>query len=207
MGITRRRFVVATSAAVCVGCSSGADEVSVGEVGTSGPSPSTAGDSSTTSTTGDGVPAERFGARLDVGAVDDLAREVERDGHHYVAEARSWVVRYPPEALGAAEAHYGAEGPSGIALGFVALYQKCPHLGCRVPACVTSGRFECPCHGSRFSRVGEWIAGPAPRGMDRFPVEIVDGRVFVDTVTVIEGADHGVVTLDQEAIGPGCVGP
>ena len=53
--------------------------------------------------------------------------------------------------------------------GIVALYQKCPHLGCRVPECVTSQWFECPCHGSQYNQVGEKKGGPAPRGMDRFP--------------------------------------
>jgi len=38
----------------------------------------------------------------------------------------------------------------------VALSWKCPHLGCRVPWCDSSGEFECPCHGSKFNRLGEW---------------------------------------------------
>ena len=54
--------------------------------------------------------------------------------------------------------------------GFVALYQKCVHLGCRVPFCETSQWFECPCHGSQYNRVGEKKGGPAPRGLDRFAV-------------------------------------
>ena len=37
------------------------------------------------------------------------------------------------------------------------------------PQCVTSQWFECPCHGSQYNQVGEKKAGPAPRGMDRFP--------------------------------------
>ena len=45
-----------------------------------------------------------------------------------------------------------------------ALSQKCPHLGCRVPFCDSSGRFECPCHGSKYDLGGEWVQGPAPRG-------------------------------------------
>lgn len=44
-----------------------------------------------------------------------------------------------------------------------ALSQKCPHLGCKVPFCDSSGRFECPCHGSIFDIAGEWIEGPSPR--------------------------------------------
>ena len=45
----------------------------------------------------------------------------------------------------------------------VAISQKCTHLGCKVPWCASSGQFECPCHGSKFNRAGEYRAGPAPR--------------------------------------------
>lgn len=86
-----------------------------------------------------------------------------------------------------------------------ALYQRCPHLGCRVPFCTSSQWFECACHSSMYNRVGEWKAGPAPRGMDRFPVEVVDGRVTVDTSQVITGPPHGTNTTGQEAEGPHCV--
>ena len=50
------------------------------------------------------------------------------------------------------------------------LYQRCVHLGCRVPFCESSKWFECPCHGSKYNGVGEYQLGPAPRGMDRFQV-------------------------------------
>lgn len=62
-----------------------------------------------------------------------------------------------------------------------ALSQKCPHLGCRVPFCASSGRFECGCHGSIFNLGGEWIAGPSPRGMDHYPVTVVGGVLIADT--------------------------
>jgi cytochrome b6-f complex iron-sulfur subunit len=88
----------------------------------------------------------------------------------------------------------------------VALYQKCPHLGCRVPFCESSGRFECPCHGSKYNIRGEYIEGPAPRGMDRFPIKIDGGQVFVDTVAVVEGPPRGVSTVSDTAKGPSCVG-
>ncbi len=61
--------------------------------------------------------------------------------------------------------------------GVVALYQKCPHLGCRVPECPTSQWFECGCHGSQYNRVGEKKAGPAPRGLDRFAMSVTGGIV------------------------------
>jgi nitrite reductase/ring-hydroxylating ferredoxin subunit len=88
----------------------------------------------------------------------------------------------------------------------MALYQKCPHLGCRVPFCDSSQMFECPCHGSIYNIKGEYIDGPAPRGMDRFPLEVRDGRVFVDTGTVVEGPGKGVLTGPAEPAGPGCEG-
>ena len=90
--------------------------------------------------------------------------------------------------------------------GVVALYQKCPHLGCRVPECKSSQWFECPCHGSQYDRVGEKKAGPAPRGMDRFGVTISNGNVIVDTGTVFIGPAIGTNTTGQEAEGPHCVG-
>ncbi len=86
----------------------------------------------------------------------------------------------------------------------VALYEVCSHLGCRVPFCDSSGQFECPCHGSIFNRAGDFEAGPAPRGMDRFAVEIVDGVVVIDTSTIIEGAPPGTQTIVEPARGPSC---
>ncbi|NOY56341.1 MAG: Rieske 2Fe-2S domain-containing protein [Actinobacteria bacterium] len=88
----------------------------------------------------------------------------------------------------------------------VALSWKCPHLGCRVPWCDSSGEFECPCHGSKFNRLGEWREGPAPRGMDRYAVEIVDGIVQVDTGLVTLGPPRGPETIDEPLRGPNCGG-
>ena len=77
--------------------------------------------------------------------------------------------------------------------GFIALWWKCPHLGCTVPWKPTDpvepgdegfaqqGRFNCPCHGSIYNRYGQIITGPAPRPMDRFPITIEAGKIRVDT--------------------------
>jgi len=89
--------------------------------------------------------------------------------------------------------------------GLNALYQKCPHLGCRVPNCISSQWFECPCHGSQYNRVGEKKGGPAPRGMDRFGVTVAGGNVTVDTSLVIQGPPIGTNTTGQEAEGPHCI--
>ena len=94
---------------------------------------------------------------------------------------------------------------AGMQKGYVALYQKCVHLGCRVPWCFSSQWFECPCHGSQYNRVGEKKGGPAPRGLDRFAVSVnSDGTMSVNTQTVYIGPPIGTNTTGQEAEGPHC---
>ena len=90
----------------------------------------------------------------------------------------------------------------------LALWRKCPHLGCMIPmACETRSRFQCYCHQSTYNIVGEKLElGPAPRGMDRFPVRIGDdGAIFVDTREVISGPPKGEQTFrDPHPAGEGC---
>ncbi len=69
--------------------------------------------------------------------------------------------------------------------GFLALYRKCPHLGCVVPWVESEGQFNCPCHAALFNKKGEVLAGPSPRPLDLFPLEIVEGEIVVDTSTPI----------------------
>ncbi len=87
-----------------------------------------------------------------------------------------------------------------------ALSQKCPHLGCRVPYCDSSGRFECQCHGSVFDLGGEWLDGPAPRGMDQYPVTIDNDVVTVDTSVVLPGPPQGADQYKTPPKGPSCLG-
>jgi cytochrome b6-f complex iron-sulfur subunit len=89
--------------------------------------------------------------------------------------------------------------------GYVALYQKCVHLGCRVPWCQSSQWFECPCHGSKYNRVGEKQGGPAPRGLDRFVLEVSGGNIVVDTANIIIGPPIGTNTTGQSPEGAPCV--
>lgn len=60
----------------------------------------------------------------------------------------------------------------------------CTHLGCIVSAS-TKG-FTCPCHGSRFDKLGNVVSGPAPKALVSLPVEISEqGEVFVDIGTML----------------------
>ncbi|HLZ70401.1 MAG TPA: Rieske 2Fe-2S domain-containing protein [Dehalococcoidia bacterium] len=78
--------------------------------------------------------------------------------------------------------------------GLVALYQKCPHLGCAVPWRPdfqfggSTGWFRCPCHGSTYTKGGLRVFGPAPRSLDTFAlVRNSDGSVTVDTGKITLG--------------------
>ncbi|MFM8601633.1 MAG: ubiquinol-cytochrome c reductase iron-sulfur subunit [Actinomycetota bacterium] len=150
-----------------------------------------------------------FGSKISAGRVSDILSNIRaNDGFLYLAEARAWVTEYPESALAKAKAVYGSQSQvfSGMEAGVVALYQKCPHLGCRVPECKSSQWFECQCHGSQYNRVGEKKGGPAPRGMDRFAVSVTNGVLTIDTGSVFAGPPAGVNTTGQEAEGPHCVG-
>jgi len=78
--------------------------------------------------------------------------------------------------------------------GLLALWQKCPHLGCTVPYRADfnflgrTGWFRCPCHGSTYTKeAGILVAGPAPRPMDIFPIKLnEDGTVAVNEDGSIE---------------------
>ena len=63
-----------------------------------------------------------------------------------------------------------------------------------------------PCHGSKYNQAGEWKEGPAPRGLDRFAIEVSGGQIVVDTSKVITGPPRGTNTTGQELDGPHCVG-
>jgi len=149
-----------------------------------------------------------FGGKVNVGKLDDILASIRSNaGFFYSSSARSYITQYPPEALPKAKGVPNYQPLlGGMADGIVAMYQKCPHLGCRVPQCTSSQWFECPCHGSQYNRVGEKKGGPAPRGMDHFAVTVgAAGDVVIDTSTVITGAPIGTNTTGQEAEGPHCI--
>ena len=154
---------------------------------------------------------EGLGAEIALGSADDInsAAPDWGNGLPYIYNpARLFIVNVPAGKARVAEQSDGAvqaEGSLPIADpgdDVLALWRKCPHLGCQVPQlCEASQWFECLCHGSQYSILGEWRAGPAPRGMDRFPTRL-DGDVYVvDTREVVSGPPHGTVTFDDRAPG------
>jgi cytochrome b6-f complex iron-sulfur subunit len=149
-----------------------------------------------------------FGGKVAAGNIDDILGSIgDTRKPFYVPLARTYLQPYPKDDLAKAEKVYPPVVVKGIEDGgIVALYQKCVHLGCRVPWCDTSQWFECPCHGSKYNRVGEKRDGPAPRGLDHWPVLIEGGKVTIDTSgTPITGPPIGTDTTGQKPEGPHCI--
>ena len=146
-----------------------------------------------------------FGSKIKAGKLDDILSQIATKREPvYVPEGRFYIQPYPKDAVAKASKIYSGAVLEGMQNGVVALYQKCVHLGCRVPWCSSSQWFECPCHGSKYSRVGEKKGGPAPRGLDRFGVSLDGGQVVVDTKQVILGPPIGTDTTGQGLEGPHC---
>jgi cytochrome b6-f complex iron-sulfur subunit len=74
-----------------------------------------------------------------------------------------------------------------------ALSARCAHLGCTVNWFADQRIFKCPCHGSEYHSNGANFAGPAPRPLDRFRIELsVDGQLVVDTGIIYPPERFGV---------------
>jgi cytochrome b6-f complex iron-sulfur subunit len=118
-------------------------------------------------------------ARVRVGTREDLiARNAGLpigDGFPaYVPDARAFILTIDPTRGWQTGSDQTGDG---TALNVRALSQRCPHLGCRPNPCVEDFWFHCPCHQSRYDRLGIKALGlgPAARGMDRLAIE-VDGN-------------------------------
>jgi len=147
-----------------------------------------------------------FGSKITAGTVGDVQKALATKQPFYNPQGRFYINPYPtdPATIAKAKKAYTDALVAGMELGYVALYQKCVHLGCRVPWCTSSQWFECPCHGSKYNRVGEKKGGPAPRGLDRFAISVSNGNIVVDTKTVYVGPPIGTNTTGQGQDGPHC---
>lgn len=135
-----------------------------------------------------------FGTPIAVGSFADIKSQIEQpDGTAvplFVAAAQSWIVTFDEaDQSGSSFDGLPVVASDGSGTGLMALWQRCVHLGCRVPSCVSSQGFECPCHGSKYNLHGEYDSGPAPRNMDRFAVSLNEaGELVVLTGEVFETA-------------------
>ena len=136
-----------------------------------------------------------FGGEVEIGTIDDIkaanaSLPFAQGFPVYYQNARAYIVLVDPsrQEFVAGEDREG----DGTALNVRALYQRCPHLGCKPNPCLRNFWLECPCHGSRYDRLGIKAAGnafgPAPRGMDRFAITVnSEGILILDTSKITLG--------------------
>ena len=150
-----------------------------------------------------------FGGKVEIGTLEDIKAQNTTlpvaDGFPaYVQNARAFIVLIDPARQ---QFLPGTDTTGdGHPLNVRALYQRCPHLGCKPNPCLKNFWMECPCHGSRYDRLGIKAAGtqygPAPRSMDRFSAT-VDGAGILTL-------DTGKITLGPLPIAlgqPGLIPP
>ncbi len=157
-----------------------------------------------------------FGGKVRIGTLDEIKLQnsslpIAEGFPAYVPEARAFIVLIDPgrQQFVAGEDTSG----DGRALNVRGLYQRCPHLGCKPNPCIKNFWLECPCHGSRYDRLGIKAAGtqygPAARSMDRFSAAVDgDGVLTLDTGKITLGPLP--VALGQPGIIPprtptGCI--
>jgi cytochrome b6-f complex iron-sulfur subunit len=165
--------------------------------------------------------SEGLGADINLGTADDITAVFAEwaEGLPYIYnQANLFFVNVPAAKAMVAGAADGVETDATLPVAdpgtdvsedlplpdrsVLALWRKCPHLGCQVPqVCEASQWFECLCHGSKYTVLGEKRDGPAPRGMDRFAVTVQDGAYVVVTSEVISGPPVGTATFDERVTG------
>jgi hypothetical protein len=116
-----------------------------------------------------------------IGPVED----VRAQGVVFLSELRAYVVAEPPRTP-------------------ITLLARSPHLGERIIYCRSSRWFEDPAHGAKFDRLGNYVLGPAPRGLDRLATIVVDGVVWVDPSEISLGLPRG--SHDTKPAGAFCSG-
>jgi cytochrome b6-f complex iron-sulfur subunit len=149
-----------------------------------------------------------FGSVINAGKLADIQASIQdaQGGPFYYGAGRFYIVPYEGKPDPSAGVDYEELGVT--AQGIMPLYQRCVHLGCRVPYCASSKWFECPCHGSKYNLAGEYELGPAPKGLDRFKITITEsGDVMVDTSEIVPGPPRGTDTIQEPPQGPFCVAP
>ncbi len=138
--------------------------------------------------------AGQFGSALTVGlksafpAAKPSEYTLDQKGVFYVQEAKTYISHLAagsPLLLSGSNLTDQLQSESFVKDSdgsyWVALYQRCVHLGCTVPFRNDCVSFKCPCHGSHYNTDGEYLDGPAPRSLDRFALSFSGTNVVVDT--------------------------
>jgi cytochrome b6-f complex iron-sulfur subunit len=139
-----------------------------------------------------------FGGPVPAGNVADYPRGGEPRPN---SEGQFWIANMDP----AETRRGGSDGADGL----LALWRKCPHLGCTVPWREsftwedTQGWYRCPCHGSTYTKSGIRVFGPAARSMDTMAIEIDDaGNITVQTGQITSGGPDNPTRAVQHPLLP-----
>ena len=111
--------------------------------------------------------------------------EVRAEGVVFLPELPGYVIAEPPRTP-------------------ITLLARSPHLGERIVYCPSSRWFEDPAHGATFDRLGNYVLGPASRGLDRLATIVRDGVVWVNPSEITLGPPRG--GHDARPAGPFCSG-
>jgi cytochrome b6-f complex iron-sulfur subunit len=160
----------------------------------------------------------KFGASLTVGKKSDFVAAtpdkflVDQAGVFYRVEAKTYIVHMAKatrfllhgtnlsDQLTSETILQDKDGSY-----WIALYQRCVHLGCTVPFRNDCVSFKCPCHGSHYNSDGEFLDGPAPRSLDRFAFHFEGEDVVVDTGILNNRVPHPDATTRLIPVPPvGC---
>jgi menaquinol-cytochrome c reductase iron-sulfur subunit len=107
---------------------------------------------------------------VEIGKVDDLPVQ-EPKQLTYVASVRNGYMETT-----AHKAVWAVKKDNGEVTAFSA---QCTHLGCGYRWDDPDRKFKCPCHASVFDINGNVVGGPAPRPLDRLPVKVENGILYV----------------------------
>jgi hypothetical protein len=113
-------------------------------------------------------------------------QEVRGQGVVLLSELPAYVVANPPRTP-------------------ISFLAQSPHLGERIVYCPSSMWFEEPKHGDKFDRLGNYVLGPAPRGLDQLATLVQDGVVWVNPNDITLGLARGSHDVKPPA-GPFCSG-
>ena len=112
---------------------------------------------------------------VSLGAIDEFPLQKPRLISATVAKQQGWVVE---------EQELSVFVSTEDGTDFVAMSDKCTHLGCRVRyvdeiAEAAGPGFFCPCHNGVFDATGGIVAGPIPAPLNRLETKVEEGQLFV----------------------------
>ena len=146
-----------------------------------------------------------FGSKISLKLTDIKAEILKGSGFAYYPEGRMWITPYPRPRSTRRRRCTRAPELAGMEAGVVALYQKCVHLGCRVPP--ASRRSGSSARATARSTTGSVRRRAARRraASTASPWRSPAASLTVDTGQIILGPPIGTNTTGQEAEGPHCV--